>query len=105
MKFGRIAYRVVPWTVLAVALCVGFAASSATGQSTIPNAVVAGGGGTVSAGNVNLHFTLGEPAAGPMTAGSTTMISGFQATFVTPTGGGGAETPCSIFCDGFESTN
>lgn len=94
MTIGRHTAR--PFAVaLLVLSCALFASSSATGQST-PNTVVAGGGGTVSAGAFTLHSTIGEPAAGTVSNGSLVLHSGFQATFVAPLGDG------RIFYDGFE---
>lgn len=79
MRFGRTLVRVAGVVTIAFC-CAAFSGGLAIGQDTVPNSVVAGGGGTVSAGNFTLHYTIGEPAAGPISAGSTTLISGFQAT-------------------------
>ena len=84
--------------IAAVALVV-LVPVTAGGQSPqVPNSAVAGGGGVVAQGNLKLSWTIGEPVAGPATNGSTTLIGGFQATFLPAEDAGN----CSIFCDGFE---
>lgn len=94
--------RTFGFAVLA-ATCVAFGAGQALGQSTLPNTVIAGGGATVSAGPFRLHSTIGEPVAGRTSNGNTTIVAGFQATFVLqadpgPDGG-------RIFYDGFEGND
>lgn len=88
------------WLAVVAALCVGFGSSSAIGQSSLPNIVFAGGGGTISAGQFRVHSTIGEPVAGTISNGSLRLVSGFQATFV----GLGDPAPVDgrIFYDGFE---
>jgi hypothetical protein len=97
MDFSRTATRTTAALLLACA-CATFSAGTAVGQDAVPNSAIAGGGGTVSAGNIRLHYTIGEAAADSRSAGNTTLHSGFQATFVAQ----GDAGPCSIFCDGFE---
>lgn len=101
MKSWRNAARPLGLAILA-ASCVSFAASSAIGQSALPNTVVAGGGGTVSAGQFRLHSTIGEPAAGTVSNGNLTIKSGFQATFVGQEAG---PDDGHIFYDGFEGND
>ena len=98
MVFSRSAARSSAVLLLACG-CVSFSAATAVGQDAVPNSAIAGGGGTVSAGNIRVHFTIGEPAADTRSAGKVTLHSGFQATFVARNDAGN----CSIFCDGFES--
>ena len=89
----------------ALAFAVGLlltAASGHAGTEAPTNTVVSSGGGTVSQGNIKLHWTVGEPVAGPASAGDTTVTAGFQATF-TLAAQGGPSGPCSIFCNGFEN--
>ena len=85
------------------AVAAGLALAAASGHAQAPtNTVVASGGGTVSQGNIKLHWTVGEPVAGPTSAGGTTVTAGFQATF-TGSAQGAPTGPCSIFCNGFEN--
>lgn len=100
MSLGRSANRVLLRLVVGAVCFAAILTGSAIGQSAIPNAAVAGGGGTVSAGQFTLHYTIGEPTAGPTSASGVTLTSGFQATFLQPSGDDGGN--CSIFCDGFE---
>lgn len=89
--------------VFALAVGLSLAAMSGRAGTEAPtNTVVASGGGTVTQGNIKLHWTLGEPAAGPISAGDTTLTAGFQATFTLAADGGQAGN-CSIFCNGFEN--
>lgn len=60
--------------------------------------VVVNAGGTVSAGNLTLHYSIGEPLAGDAAAGPWRLTSGFQALFTVA--GDGSDT---IFADGFEA--
>ena len=91
------AHRRVALLVAALAFVTPLGAG---GQSTeVPNSAYFGGGGVIVQGNLKLSFTLGEPAAGPTSNGSTRVIAGFQATFLPPETDVGN---CSIFCDGFE---
>lgn len=86
------------------ALAAGLALAAASGHAGTDaptNTVVASGGGTVTQGIIKLHWTVGEPAAGPISAGNTTLTAGFQATF-TGTQQGGPGGNCSVFCNGFE---
>lgn len=78
------------------------APAPAGSQDALPNTVTASGGGTVSQGNLKLHWTVGEAAAGTTSAGDTTLTAGFQATFLGNVQGGPAGN-CSIFCNGFEN--
>lgn len=88
------------WSLLAVAFVV-VAPGLAGGQALeVPNAVIAGGGGTSSAGPFRLSYSIGEPAAGIATNGSTTVTSGFLATFVGSAEGG--PDGGRIFADGFD---
>ncbi len=79
------------------------AASGHAGTEAPTNTVVASGGGTVSQGNIKLHWTVGEPVAGPTSANGTVVTAGFQATFTLAAQGGPDHGPCSIFCNGFEN--
>ena len=102
MKFRRNAMRTF-WVAVLASSCVALGASQALGQSALPNTVIAGGGATVAAGPFRLHSTIGEPVAGRTTNGNTTIVAGFQATFVFqadpgPDGG-------RIFYDGFEGND
>ena len=90
--------------VFAVALgCALAAASGHAGNEAPTNTVVASGGGTVTQGSMKLHWTVGEPVAGPTSAGGTTLTAGFQATFTGTQQGAPTSGPCSIFCNGFEN--
>lgn len=102
MKLRWNAMRTFGFAVLASA-CVTMGASHALGQSTLPNTVIAGGGATVSAGPFRLHSTIGEPVAGRTTNGNTTIVAGFQATFVFQADPGPGDG--RIFYDGFEGNN
>jgi hypothetical protein len=87
---------VASWARLS-ALVLGFACLSA-GSQTVPNSVVASGGGTVSAGPYRLTSSMGEPVAGPTQNGGTRITAGFLATFVSGAGG----RPDALFSNGFE---
>ena len=79
------------------------AAPAIAGTDDVDHTVVAGGGGTVTQGAIKLHWTIGEPVAGPTSAGNTTVTAGFQAKFLGTQQGGPDAGPCSIFCNGFEN--
>ena len=102
MKLSRNAMRTFGFAAVAVS-CLALGAGSALGQSALPNTVIAGGGATVSAGTFRLHSTIGEPVAGRVTNGNTTIVAGFQATFVFQADPGPGEG--RIFYDGFEGNN
>ena len=78
-------------------------APAIAGTDDVDHTVVASGGGTVTQGAIKLHWTIGEPVAGPTSAGNTTVTAGFQAKFLGTQQGGPATGPCSIFCNGFEN--
>lgn len=58
---------------------------------------VVNAGGTVSAGNLRLHYSIGEPLAGDIAAGPWRLTSGFQAMFTAV-----ADDSDTLFADGFE---
>ena len=90
--------------VFAVAVGLALVAAAGHAGTDAPtNTVVASGGGTVSQGSIKLHWTVGEPVAGPTSAGGTTLTAGFQATFTGSAQGAPTAGSCSIFCDGFEN--
>jgi hypothetical protein len=89
-----------PRMVVGILAFAAFNAALAAGaQIDLRHHVVASGGGTVTAGPWRLSSSIGEPAAGPTSAGAVTLTSGFLATFADPPEGG------QIFRDGFESTS
>lgn len=49
----------------------------AAGQTAIPWDVISGGGGTVSAGNITISDTIGQPIIGLAQAGDVIVESGF----------------------------
>ena len=88
------------WLLLAVAFVIA-APGMAGGQAIqVPNSVIAGGGGTSSAGQFRLTYSIGEPTACIISSGTTTVTSGFLATFVGSAQG--APDDGRIFADGFE---
>ncbi len=88
------------WAVLAVALVVITPGLAGSQTLEVPNSVIAGGGGVSANGQFRLTYSIGEPAAGITSSGSTTVTSGFLATFVGSAQG--APDGGSIFADGFE---
>lgn len=65
----------------------------------LENPTTASGGGVVEEGNVRLAFTVGEAAAGRISAGPWTIVSGFLPTIVLP------ERGDAVFSDSFESSD
>jgi hypothetical protein len=80
--------------VLALLLAV---ASPASAQLTLTQPTVAGGGGRIDGGAMEIHATIGETAAAPMPGVSIAGYSGFQATIPF------APRAQSLFGDGFEA--
>ena len=82
----------LPWGI-GIALL----SSAALAQYEIPNAAIAGGGGTSEAGPYRLIGTVGDASQGSVQAEAFRLTSGFPATIGVPPP---RETP--IFSDGFE---
>ena len=79
--------------LLAAALLAAQALADGLSHHAVVNA-----GGTVGAGNLTLHYSIGEPLAGATVAGPWRLTSGFQALFTAA--GDDSDT---IFADGFEA--
>lgn len=65
----------------------------------VPNQVLGAGGGLYETPSMRLQYTIAEPLATPVQAGTTVLIGGFQASFgptLDP------ENPDLIFSNGFE---
>ncbi|MGH7132359.1 MAG: GC-type dockerin domain-anchored protein [Phycisphaerales bacterium] len=65
-------------TIIAATLVLGTLSSSAAfGQLSVPQYVIAGGGGTSSGGGYSVSGTIGQPVVGISVNGSTSVNSGF----------------------------
>jgi len=73
----------------AVASC----AATASAQYTIDWYTIDGGGGTSTGGVFSLSGTIGQPDAGTMSAGTTTLSGGYWSV-------AGGPAPCYANCDG-----
>lgn len=87
----------IPVLACALAFLLSGTHAHAAAAITIENPTTASGGGVVEEGDIRLAYTLGEPAAGRISAGPWTIVSGFLPTIVLPQLGD------AVFSDSFES--
>lgn len=66
-----------PILPILLAGCLALGPASLLASAEITSSVISGGGGSASAGSVEIQATLGQPVAGVATAGDTTLESGF----------------------------
>ena len=88
------------WARLRWVLCTLLLAATSTvsAQLTLTQPTVAGGGGRIDGGTMEIHSTIGETAAAPLPGVVIVGYSGFQATIPF------SPRPQSLFGDGFEVT-
>jgi hypothetical protein len=86
--------RRVRWVLCPLLLAAG---STASAQLTLTQPTVAGGGGRIDAGTMEIYATIGETAAAPLQGAAMVGYSGFQATVPF------LPRPSDLFTNGFEA--